>query len=64
MQTKAPTYLDLRQLLERVPFGKSKLYADIQRGRFPEPIKFGRISRWLLDEVEAWEKKIKERRGR
>lgn len=60
----APQYLDLKQLLARLPIGKSKLYADIQRGEFPQPLKFGRKSCWLLNEVEAWEKKIRERRAR
>jgi len=64
MQAQAPTYLDLKQLLERLPIGKSKLYADIQRGDFPKPLKFGRKSCWLLDEVVAWENRMRERRGR
>lgn len=29
-------------------------YKLIQDGEFPRPIKFGRSSRWLKSEVEAW----------
>ena len=29
-------------------------YKLIQDGKFPKPIKFGRSSRWLKSEVEAW----------
>jgi predicted DNA-binding transcriptional regulator AlpA len=62
MDASAPQYLNLKQLLQRVPFGKTKLYEDIQRGEFPPPVKFGRMSRWLLHQVEAWERSKWERR--
>ncbi|MEM8052792.1 AlpA family transcriptional regulator [Morganella morganii] len=29
-------------------------YKLIQDGQFPKPVKFGRSSRWLKSEVEAW----------
>ncbi|NYT66794.1 AlpA family phage regulatory protein [Alcaligenaceae bacterium] len=29
-------------------------YKLIQEGRFPRPVKFGRSSRWLRSELEAW----------
>jgi prophage regulatory protein len=29
-------------------------YKLIQDGEFPRPVKFGRSSRWLKSEVEAW----------
>lgn len=29
-------------------------YKLIQDGKFPQPIKFGRSSRWLKSEVESW----------
>ncbi|POE18607.1 Rha family transcriptional regulator [Pectobacterium odoriferum] len=29
-------------------------YKLIQDGDFPAPVKFGRSSRWLKSEVEAW----------
>lgn len=29
-------------------------YKLIQEGKFPRPVKFGRSSRWLQSELEAW----------
>lgn len=29
-------------------------YKLIQEGKFPRPVKFGRSSRWLRSELEAW----------
>ena len=29
-------------------------YKLIQEGKFPPPVKFGRSSRWLKSEMEAW----------
>ena len=29
-------------------------YKLIQDGKFPRPVKFGRSSRWLQSELEAW----------
>ncbi len=29
-------------------------YKLIQEGKFPRPVKFGRSSRWLRSEIEAW----------
>ncbi|MGB6007771.1 helix-turn-helix transcriptional regulator [Castellaniella sp.] len=29
-------------------------YKLIQEGKFPPPVKFGRRSRWLKSELEAW----------
>lgn len=29
-------------------------YKLIQDGMFPKPVKFGRSSRWLRSDVEAW----------
>lgn len=38
-------------------------YKLIQEGEFPRPIKFGRRSRWLKSEVEAWaEERIQQSR--
>ena len=40
-------------------------YKLIQDGAFPKPIKFGRSSRWLKSEVEAWvQKRVQSSRPR
>ena len=44
-----------RQLLLVIPIGKTTLYDEIAKGRFPRPIKIGRrASAWLKSEVETW----------
>jgi excisionase family DNA binding protein len=48
-----PPYLTAREICEALRVSKPTLYRNIQRGRFPEPIKFGRTSRWPLDAVKA-----------
>ena len=38
-------------------------YKLIQDGKFPKPVKFGRSSRWLKIELEAWvQERIQESR--
>ena len=51
--TKAQPQRGLRkpQVLEIRGSGHSKLYADIAAGLFPAPIKDGKASVWLEDEV-------------
>ncbi len=39
-------------------------YKLISEGKFPEPIKLGRSSRWMQSEVEKWvQEKINQSRG-
>ena len=43
------------EVSRRTGLGRSALYAAIQAGRFPRPLKIGpRASGWLAEEVEAW----------
>ena len=37
-----------------VAMGRSRIYALIDEGKFPSPIKIGRSSRWLKAEIDAW----------
>lgn len=37
-----------------VAMGRSRIYALIDDGKFPSPIKIGRSSRWLKAEIDAW----------
>ena len=34
--------------------GRTMTYGEIKEGRFPKPIKIGRISAWSENEVRAW----------
>lgn len=44
----------LPTLCQRIGLGRSNIYQQIQAGKFPEPLKIGRSSRWLASEVHAW----------
>ena len=47
--------LRLPEVLRRTGRGRSSLYADIQGGRFPRPVKLGpRAVGWLDAEVSEW----------
>jgi prophage regulatory protein len=42
-------------VLSLVPWGNTKLYAEIKAGRFPAPIKLStRVAAWRIEEVHAW----------
>lgn len=64
MNKSSPRYLKLKEVLERFRVGKSKLYADIQRGLFPAPEKQGHSSFWAMATIEDFERKRRERAGR
>jgi prophage regulatory protein len=45
----------LKEVLKRVSIGKSKIYADIEKGQFPKPIRLGpNAVAWLEDDIESW----------
>jgi len=46
--------LTLREITIKTGFKKSTVYKFIKTKNFPSPIKFGRSSRWLEEEVEKW----------
>lgn len=48
------TMIRLPEVMETTKMGKTLIYALIKKGEFPKPAKFGRISVWSEDEVNAW----------
>lgn len=46
--------LRIAEVGERVGLGKTKIYALIKDGEFPEPTKVGKASRWLSRDVTEW----------
>lgn len=42
------------EVARRVRMCKSKLYAEIASGRFPQPVKIGRSTAFVSAEVDAW----------
>ncbi len=52
-------------VLERVPFSRPTLRRKIKEGTFPAPVNIGaRAVAWVVDEIDAWEQEIIERRGK
>lgn len=51
--------LRLGEVISRTGRSRSSIYADIERGEFPRPIKIGpRAVGWMETEIDSW---IKER---
>jgi len=47
--------LRIRDVLARVPVGRSTLWAWVREGRFPKPIKLGPMTTaWRASDVAAW----------
>lgn len=47
--------LRLNEVIARCGRSRSSIYADIDRGEFPKPIKLGpRAVGWLASDIEAW----------
>ena len=46
--------ISLREVLQLTSRGRTRIYADIQAGAFPAPVKDGASSRWVEAEVVAW----------
>jgi prophage regulatory protein len=51
--------LRLAEVSRRVGLKKTALYAAIDRGDFPAPVKIGPSSRWVEAEVQAWIDQLK-----
>lgn len=48
--------LRLPEVLERIKVSRSTLYAMLERGQFPRPIKVGeRLNGWTERQLEQWE---------
>lgn len=45
-------YLKLKQITDKLNISKSKIYLNITKGLFPRPVKMGRSSFWLENEVD------------
>lgn len=46
--------LRLPNVLQLVGLSRSSVYARIQAGTFPAPIKMGHSSGWIESEVQGW----------
>ena len=46
--------LRLPEVLHRIGISRSGLYQRMADGEFPPPVKLGRTSVWIEDEIDAW----------
>ena len=47
--------MKIEDVLERIPYSRSKLYELIAGGKFPKPVHLGgKGSFWIEQEVEEW----------
>ena len=46
--------LRISDVQQRVNLTRSHIYRLMATGDFPQPLKFGRASRWRSDELDAW----------
>lgn len=53
-ETPQPALLAFDPLSRYVNFGRSRIYALINQGEFPPPVKIGKSSRWVKAEIDAW----------
>ncbi|OQW90240.1 MAG: hypothetical protein BWK72_03285 [Rhodoferax ferrireducens] len=53
-ETQYPALLAFDSLSRYVNFGRSRIYALINQGEFPPPVKIGKSSRWVKAEIDAW----------
>jgi excisionase family DNA binding protein len=49
-------FLTVREVAEKLHVCRASIYLWLDRG-FPQPLKFGRSSRWRESELEEWIKK-------
>ena len=47
-------FIDMAFITKLMQMTDKWVYKLIKDGKFPKPTKFGRSSRWLKSEVEAW----------
>jgi predicted DNA-binding transcriptional regulator AlpA len=61
-------YLDIDALRRKIggsrPIDRSTVYRKVQAGILPKPIKLGRLSRWLEDEIDQVLSDLADARGR
>lgn len=47
-------FVDMAFITQYIGLTDKWFYKQIQEGKFPKPVKFGRSSRWLKSRLEAW----------
>jgi prophage regulatory protein len=47
-------FLRLPTVLTLIPVGKTTWWNGVKSGRFPKPVKLGRITAWRAEDIRAW----------
>lgn len=50
----APILWRVKHLTAKLQIGKSTLWRWVSDGRFPRPVRFGRVTVWHDADVQAW----------
>ncbi|ATW43515.1 AlpA family phage regulatory protein [Glaesserella parasuis] len=48
------TYLNAHEIAQHLGISRSGIYSLMRSSHFPSPIKFGRLSRWKVDDINQW----------
>ncbi len=55
--------LPIESVMEEIGVKRTKLYAMVARGEFPEPIKVGALSRWPQSDIVEFQERQKAARA-
>ncbi len=54
MNNDTPALLDVTQVAAMAGLHRATVFKLVSAGKFPRPIKLGRSTRWVKDELLAW----------
>lgn len=46
--------IDMKFMMEDAGYTAKYFYSQINAGKLPKPIKYGRTSRWMYSDYQAW----------
>ncbi len=58
-EAKKP-YMKLPEVMERTGISRTSIYHRIQSNSFPRPVKLGRSSVWLVEDIDEWFEECKD----
>ncbi len=51
-------FVDIKQVCGMFNLGQSTIWRLIGKGKFPEPIYFGRSARWKVTDLRGWAERL------
>lgn len=52
--TQQPIWLKQDDVCQLLQISKRAIFRFVAAGKFPKPKKFGRLNRWLIDDINAY----------